>query len=395
MNERMLAAPIKRPRTASTAGGMAQGESVSMSKRNRTGIESRNGRHRGYVTVGPKKLRGPWADSVAEARSWRVQAMAAKDARKLTARTGPSLREAALAWIEMAEAGQAVNRSGDLFKPNSLRDYRSALERHIIPNIGASGLSEVTTGDVQRLADRLALEGLGPSGVRNALMPLRGVYRYHAIRDGIANPTRGVQLPAVRGRRDRIASPAEAARLIAAVPASERAFWAAAFYAGLRSGELRALRWEDVNVARGVIRVRRNWDEIEGEVTPKSAAGERVVPIPTVLAGLLVEHGMDTRRQRGLVFGTTEHKPFTLTTVRDRARKAWKAAGLEPITTHEARHTFASMAIAAGVNAKQLSTYMGHASIAITYDRYGHLLPGDEAEAAGLMDDYLARGSDR
>ncbi|MDQ4026638.1 MAG: tyrosine-type recombinase/integrase [Actinomycetota bacterium] len=65
----------------------------------------------------------------------------------------------------------------------------------------------------------------------------------------------------------------------------------------------------------------------------------------------------------------TEHKPFTLTTVRDRARKAWKAAGIEPITSREARRTFASMAIAAGVNAKQLSTCMGHASIAITYDR--------------------------
>ena len=51
------------------------------------------------------------------------------------------------------------------------------------------------------------------------------------------------------------------------------------------------------------------------------------------------------------------------------------------------------MAIAAGVNAKQLSTYMGHASIAITYDRCGHLMSGDEAEAAGLMDAYLARGS--
>jgi integrase len=59
---------------------------------------------------------------------------------------------------------------------------------------------------------------------------------------------------------------------------------------------------------------------------------------------------------------------------------------MEPITTHEARHTFASMAIAAGVNAKQLSTCMGHAPIAITYDRYCHLMPGDEAEAAGLMD---------
>lgn len=62
-----------------------------------------------------------------------------------------------------------------------------------------------------------------------------------------------------------------------------------------------------------------------------------------------------------------------------------------PITLlHEARHTFASLMIAAGVNAKALSTYMGHSSIMITLDRYGHLMPGNEEQAAGLLDAYLA-----
>jgi integrase len=64
---------------------------------------------------------------------------------------------------------------------------------------------------------------------------------------------------------------------------------------------------------------------------------------------------------------------------------------LEPITLHECRHTFASLMIAAGVNAKALSTYMGHASVMITLDRYGHLFPGNEEEAAGLLDSYLER----
>ena len=62
-----------------------------------------------------------------------------------------------------------------------------------------------------------------------------------------------------------------------------------------------------------------------------------------------------------------------------RAEKAWHAAGLTPITLHEARHTYASLLIAAGVNSKAVSTYMGHASITITLDRYGHLMPGNEA----------------
>ncbi len=57
----------------------------------------------------------------------------------------------------------------------------------------------------------------------------------------------------------------------------------------------------------------------------------------------------------------------------------------------EARHTYASLMIAAGVNAKSLQTYMGHSSVTVTYDRYGHLMPGNEEEAAGLLDAYLDR----
>jgi integrase len=68
-------------------------------------------------------------------------------------------------------------------------------------------------------------------------------------------------------------------------------------------------------------------------------------------------------------------------------------AELQPITLHECRHTFASLMIAAGVNAKALSSYLGHASITITLDRYGHLMPGSENEAAGLLDAYLERAN--
>jgi integrase len=64
---------------------------------------------------------------------------------------------------------------------------------------------------------------------------------------------------------------------------------------------------------------------------------------------------------------------------------------LKPIGLHEARHSFASLMIAAGVDAKALSTYMGHSSITITLDRYGPLMPGNESEAASLLDAYLGR----
>ena len=74
-----------------------------------------------------------------------------------------------------------------------------------------------------------------------------------------------------------------------------------------------------------------------------------------------------------------------------RADRAWAEAGLaERLRLHQARHTYASFMIAAGVNAKALSVFMGHSSIKVTFDLYGHLMPGTEAEAVALLDRFLA-----
>lgn len=80
--------------------------------------------------------------------------------------------------------------------------------------------------------------------------------------------------------------------------------------------------------------------------------------------------------------------------LRRRIRRRWADAGLDPLGFHEGRHTFASIGIAAGLNAKTLSTYLGHATITITLDRYGHLMPGSEVEARAMLDAYLDRSSD-
>lgn len=150
-----------------------------------------------------------------------------------------------------------------------------------------------------------------------------------------------------------------------------------------------ALRWEDVDLAAGKIRVRRSWDDKEGEVLPKSKQGTRTVPIAAVLRDYLIEHRMTTGRTEGLVFGVSAVSPFKATPLRERCDVAWRNAKLTRITLHECRHTFASLMIAAGVNAKALSTYMGHSSIQVTFDRYGHLMPGNEEQAAGLLDSFL------
>jgi integrase len=122
---------------------------------------------------------------------------------------------------------------------------------------------------------------------------------------------------------------------------------------------------------------------------PKTKAGRRTVPLASVLRAHLRQHQLATGRRSGLVFGRDGKRPPDYDGLCRRARKAWAKAKLNPIGLHECRHTFASLMIAAGVNAKALSTYMGHSSVTITFDRYGHLMPGNEGEAAGLLDAYL------
>jgi integrase len=167
--------------------------------------------------------------------------------------------------------------------------------------------------------------------------------------------------------------------------------WALALYSGLRRGELWALRWEDIDFEAGVIHVTRAWNVHEGEIEPKSGAGIRKVPIASVLRTSLLEQKLrNGGRPEHRVLADADNRLRDSTTLTARAHRRWKAAGLKPIGLHECRHTFASLMIAAGVNAKALSTYIGHASIAITMDRYGHLMPGSEAEAAGRLDAFLA-----
>ena len=333
--------------------------------------------------------------NLAAAKSWRHDAAVALRRGTLRAEQSATIQAAAEVWLESANAGLVRNKSGDAYKPSVLRGYERSLRMRVIPALGGRRLNEIRRSDVQRLVNRMMAEGVGPSTIRNSLMPLRAMYRYALSLDEVAvNPTTGVQLPAVRGRRDRIASPAEAARLLAALPTSDRALWATAMYAGLRSGELQALTGEMVDLDRNVIEVRWSWDPKAGRVAPKSRAGERTVPMPAVLRRHLLEHLLAGGRRNELFFARADGRPFSNQATSQRAERRWRREGLEPIRLHECRHTFASLMIAAGVNAKALATFMGHSSVTITLDRYGHLFPGSEAEAAGLLDAYLERASE-
>lgn len=329
--------------------------------------------------------------SLAEAKSWRADALVALRQGTLRTPDPSTIREAAEVWIDGARGGRVRDRSGRPYKPSTIRTYAEKLTGYVLPALGDYRVSELRRRDVQELADELLAEGLSPSSVRNTIDPLRAIYRRAIQREQVAvNPTSNLDLPSSRRKPVRIATPAEARSLIDALPSDQQAIWATAFYAGLRRGELQALRCSAIDLGASTIRVERSWDQYEGDIDPKSQTSTRTVPLLAVLRDYLDQHLLATGRLGDdLALGRTPADPFVPSTIRTRALGAWKAAGLKPIGLHRCRHSFASALIAGGENPKAVSEFLGHATIAVTFNVYGHLFPGSRDEARARMDSYL------
>ena len=194
----------------------------------------------------------------------------------------------------------------------------------------------------------------------------------------LVDPCARLKMPVVRNNRTRIEAPTTAEKLIAALPESEQAFWALAFFAGLRRGELRGLQVDDVDFDAGLVRVRRGWDDVEGEIEPKTFAGASDMPMMGELRRICRAHKLQTGRHGAQLFlGRKPTVPFFPSTVRARALKAWKGAGLEPLTAHEARHCAASYMIACGLDWKKVSEFLGHTDVRTTFNRYGKVVAED------------------
>jgi integrase len=230
--------------------------------------------------------------TLSAARTWKRET---EQAFALGARTGaqaPRLRDAAREWLDGAEKGAVRTRSGEAYRASTLRGYKQALDVTLFPALGPRRLSEITPGDLHRLVQRLSRDGHKPSTVRNALLPLRAIFRDAVAAELVhRNPCAGLRLPVDRSRRDHVVAPADATVLLATLPERDRALWATAMFAGLRRGELMALCWSDVDLDAGKLRVERAYDPVAGLVgAPKSRAGLRVVPIPSVLGEQLATH---------------------------------------------------------------------------------------------------------
>ena len=327
--------------------------------------------------------------SMAEAKAWRADAQVALRAGTLSGARSATLTEAAAAWVAGARGGSVRNRSGDVYKPSVVRGYNQALRMRVLPEFGRVTLAEIRRADLQKFVDRLLLDELDPSTIRNTLLPVRAIFRRAVARGEVAvNPTTGLEIPAVRGRRERIASPAEARKLLGALE-HDRALWATALFSGLRMGELRALEWDAIDFDRGLIHVRRSW------ITSKVRSSRNRVPAVAASRSPRCS-GRISLPTGSLAVGRRAWCSVALSTgrsIRVRSTSARGARGRRPSSTGSPCTSAATpsrrLMTAAGVNAKALAVYMGHASVMVTFDLYGHLMPGNELEAAALLDRFL------
>ncbi len=380
-----------------------------MSKKQRSaalqGIEVRKDakgktRYRGtaYDKKAGKYLRGKWTTALGDARSWRVDALAGLQAGTVSAAAGPTVAEASGTFIAEIKSGAFRQRGGHLYKPSTIRGYESDLTNYVVPELGAKRIGRLERQEIQRWADRLAAPDRSPGTIRCKVAALRAVIAFAEVRGWVrADPCVGIRLPTGEQARDRIASPREAETLIAALRPLERAALGLAVYGGLRIGELVALDTAAVDLNGRWIHVVRGWDPGAKEFIATKSRKSRKVPIIDKLAVLLSDHLVLLNHPTdGLLFPSAKKAewPTDPKIMRRRVQKRWKDAGMTPLGFHEGRHTFASIAIDAGLNAKTLSTYMGHATITITLDRYGHLMPGSEVEARAMLDAYLAKAAD-
>jgi hypothetical protein len=175
-----------------------------------------------------------------EAKAWRHRQLELASVGRLHAPSHHTLGETASLWVKMAQEGQIRNRSGRRYKPSSLRTIEGDLRLYLVPNLGGKLLVGVARGDLQRLVSGWLAEGMSPSKIRSIVNAARVLWRDLDLITGhddqlLIDPTSGLRLPASTGRRERIATPDEARRLIAALQPQDRAVCATASYVRYRS----------------------------------------------------------------------------------------------------------------------------------------------------------------
>lgn len=286
-----------------------------------------------------------------------------------------------------------------VIKASTRVSRRSRWEKHVAPYWDGREVGTIRKTDVQAWISKLADAGAKPTTIDQALTLLRLVLEY-AVDDGklAANPAHGVKKPKIQQKPHKYLTVDQVRLLAGEVEDNYGNVVLLLAYSGLRFGEMSALRVGDVDLDRRRLRVHRSNTTAGGvlvEGTPKTHQS-REVPIVKALKDILktatTDRGADEylfTAPAGGVLRVDNFRPRFFNPARDRAQKIDPT--LPTVTVHDLRHTAASLAVASGANVKAVQRMLGHASAAMTLDRYSDLFD-DDLDALLVKMDALIDG---
>jgi integrase len=307
-------------------------------------------------------------------------------------KVGPFLRR----WLD--EVARPTLRA------STYKSYDDLLVAHLIPGLGRIALAKLTPAEVQAFLNRKSASGLSPRRVQYIHAVLRRAL-VTAERWGMVtrNVAKLVEPPRVPRHEIAPLTPEQARRLIeAAEDDRHRALYVTALDTGLRQGELLGLRWEDVDLDGGRLRVRHSLANVGGTRTllePKTERSRRFVMLPDSVVAALRGHRTRQRMERlvagtrwvdsGHVFTTMHGTPYHAATVTRAYQAALDRAGLPRSRFHDLRHAAATFLLAQGMTLEDVKQLLGHSSITLTSNTYGHVLEQRQREVALAMDAVL------
>lgn len=282
------------------------------------------------------------------------------------------------------------------WQPRTYGGYEMHVRLYLRPALGSLQLKRLTPLHLQDLYQAKLDAGLHPQTVlhlhRCAHAALAQAVRWRLIP---TNPADAVEPPRVRRRPRPTLTADQAAQLLDALSGDRLLpLYATALYTGMRQSEILGLRWEDVDLERGVIHLRQVAQWIGRErITkpPKSGAGRSIAMAPDLIP-ILRAHRRQQAAERlqagefyqdhGLVFCQPDGRPLRPWDVWSKLRRTLDRTGLPRVTFHDLRHTTATLLLQAGVHPKVVAEMLGHSTIRLTLDTYSHVLPTMQAEAA-------------
>lgn len=296
-------------------------------------------------------------------------------------------------------------------RPKTLAGYDAALRTHVLPFLGVRQVASLSPHDIRRFLAHMAQQGKSAGTIRNAYRVLKPVLDtavdLGCVRRNPCGPLRRGSLPRASRQEMLFLSAPQVAQLAAAMPAPYGTLVYFTAYTGMRAGEICALRMPNTDLTSRRVRVVESLSEVGARqyVVPPKTGEERDILLPNFLVGMLARHLDEHPPRHGYLFTGRPPRGRELSNSHGDHRlrhSAWfythvykpavRASGLDPaLRFHDLRHTCASLLIERNVQMKAISRQLGHSSIQITMDRYGHLLPSVETRMANALDEAYAQ----